>query len=48
MVKLEEWAEIRRLHKSEQMGVRAIARHLGLARNTVRAALRSDLPPEYR
>lgn len=48
MVKLEEWAEIRRLHKSEQMGVRAIARRLGLARNTVRAALRSDTPPAYR
>jgi transposase len=48
VVKLEEWAEIRRLYKSEQMGVRAIARRLGLARNTVRAALRSDLPPEYR
>lgn len=29
------------------MGIRAIARHLGVARNTVRDALRSDQPPRY-
>lgn len=29
------------------MGVRAIARHLGIARNTVREALRSAGPPRY-
>ena len=29
------------------MGIRAIARHLGVARNTVREALRSDQPPRY-
>ncbi len=48
MIALEEWAEIRRLHLSEKMGVRAIARQLGLARNTVRGALRSAEPPAYR
>ncbi len=44
---MEDWAEIRRLHRAEGMGIRAIARHLGVARNTVREALRSDSPPGY-
>ena len=44
---MEDWAEIRRLHRAEGMGIRAIARHLGVARNTVREALRSDAPPRY-
>ncbi len=43
----EDWAEIRRLHKSEQMSIKAIVRKTGLARNTVRAALASDSPPKY-
>src|SRR5437763_16286451 len=47
MIDVEDWAEIRRLHRAEGMGVRAIARHLGIARNTVREALRSDGPPRY-
>lgn len=47
MIDVEEWAEIRRLHRAEKMGVRAIARHLGIARNTVRDALRSNGPPRY-
>jgi len=44
----EDWAEIRRLHRSEQMSIKAIVRRTGLARNTVRAALASDAPPVYR
>lgn len=44
---MEDWAEIRRLHKSEGMPIKAIVRHLGVARNTVRAALASDAPPRY-
>lgn len=44
---MEDWAEIRRLHRAEGLGIRTIARRLGLARNTVRAALRSDGPPRY-
>lgn len=47
MIDVEDWAEIRRLHKSEMLGVKTIARRLGLARNTVRAAIRSDAPPKY-
>ena len=45
VITVEDWAEIRRLHRAERMGLRAIARHLGIARNTVREALRSDGPP---
>ena len=44
---MEEWAEIRRLHWGEGMAVKAIARHLGVARNTVRAALRAEVAPRY-
>lgn len=44
---MEDWAEIRRLHRAEGMGIKAIARRLGLARNTVREALRSEAPPRY-
>jgi transposase len=45
---VEDWAEIRRLHKAEGMPIKAIVRKLGVARNTVRAALASDEPPVYR
>ncbi len=44
---MENWAEMRRLHRSERLGVKTIARRLGVARNTVRAALASDEPPKY-
>ena len=47
VINVEDWAEIRRLHKSEGMGVKAIVRRLGVARNTVRSALASDEPPRY-
>jgi transposase len=47
LINVEEWAEIRRLHLGEGLGVKAIARRLGVARNTVRAALRSDAAPRY-
>ena len=47
MLTVEDWAEIRRLYRAEGMPIKAIARQLGIARNTVRAAVRSDGPPKY-
>jgi len=44
---VEDWAEIRRLHRAEGVPIKEIARRLGVARNTVRAALNSDRPPKY-
>ena len=44
---MEDWAEIRRLHRSEQMPIKAIAEQLGISRNTVAAALAVDEPPKY-
>ena len=48
MLTVEDWAEIRRLHRAEGMPIKAIVRTLGISRNTVRAALASDAPPKYR
>jgi transposase len=47
VLKVEDWAEIRRLHRAEGVPIKEIARRLGVARNTVRAALSSDRPPKY-
>jgi len=44
---VEDWAEIRRLHRSEGLPIKAVARVLGISRNTVRAALAWDAPPRY-
>ena len=44
---MEDWAEIRRLHRAEGVPIKEIARRLGVARNTVRAAIASDKPPKY-
>jgi transposase len=44
---VEDWAEIRRLHRAEGLAIKAIARTLRISRNTVRAALASDAPPKY-
>ena len=44
---MEDWAEIRRLHRGERMPIKEIARRLGVARNTVRAALAADTVPRY-
>ncbi len=42
-----DWAEIRRLRRSEGMPVQVIARMLGVSRNTVKRALASERPPKY-
>ncbi|MCD2191770.1 IS21 family transposase [Actinomycetospora soli] len=47
MLKVEDWAEIRRLHRAEAMPIKAIARQLGVGRNTVRRALAAEEPPKY-
>jgi transposase len=44
---VEDWAEIRRLHRAEGLPIKAIVRMLGVSRNTVRAAVASDGPPRY-
>jgi transposase len=44
---VEDWAEIRRLHRAEGLPIKVIVRTLGVSRNTVRAALASDGPPKY-
>lgn len=48
MVEVEQWAEIRRMHFVEGIAIKEIARRTGRARNTVRAAIRSDAPPGHR
>jgi transposase len=47
VLSVEDWAEIRRLHRAEKMPIKVIARTLGISRNTVRAAIASDGPPKY-
>ncbi len=44
---MEDWAEIRRLHRAEGLPIKLIARTLKVSRNTVRSALASDEPPKY-
>jgi len=44
---VEDWAEIRRLHRAEGLPIKVIARTLGVSRNTVRAAVASKDPPKY-
>jgi transposase len=48
VLSVEDWAEIRRLRRSEGMAIQAIARRLRMSRNTVKKALASDEPPRYR
>jgi transposase len=45
---VENWAEIRRLHRPEGLPIKVIVRVRGISKNTVRAALASDEPPVYR
>jgi transposase len=48
MLSVEDWAEIRRLHRAEGLPIKQIARRLGISKNTVKAALAADTPPKYR
>jgi len=47
VLSVEDWAEIRRLHRAEKMPIKVIARVMKVSRNTVRAAIGSDRPPRY-
>jgi len=47
VISVQDWAEIRRLHRSEGLPIKQIARVMDVSRNTVRAALRADGPPRY-
>jgi transposase len=44
---VEDWAEIRRLRRAEQMPIKVIARVLGVSKNTVKRALAEQGPPRY-
>ena len=44
---MEDWAEIRRLHGSDGMPIKAIFRKLRVSRNTVRRAFAASGPPRY-
>ena len=48
MLAVEQWAEIRRMDFVEGLAIKEIARRTGLARNTIRTALRSAEPPRFR
>jgi len=48
VLRVENWAEIRRLSRSVGLSIREVARQMCAVRNTVRTALRSDTPPAYR
>lgn len=47
MISLQDWAEIRHLHVSEGMSIRAIAKRLGMSREAVARAIASLSPPTY-
>jgi transposase len=47
VVGVEQWAEIRRLHRVEKVSIREISRRTGLHRKTVRRALAAAEPPRY-
>ncbi len=47
MIRVEQWAEIRRLYFVERRSKRAIHRLTGAHRDTITRALASDVPPKY-
>ena len=44
---VENWAEIRRLHTSEEMPLKSIVRKFRVSRNAVRRALSADASSKY-
>jgi transposase len=47
VVGVEQWAEIRRMHRVERLSIREISRRTGLHRKTIRRALAAETPPTY-
>ncbi len=47
LVDVEQWAELRREHFVRGVSINQLVKRTGLARNTVRAALRASAPPTY-
>ena len=47
MVGVEQWAEIRRLHRVDGVSIREISKRTGLHRKTIRRALAAGEPPKY-
>nr|WP_101463869.1 IS21 family transposase [Nocardia fluminea] len=47
MISVQDWAQIKYLHTSEGLSQRAIATRLGISRDTVARAIRSESPPHY-
>jgi len=47
VVKVEQWAEVRRMRFVEGLAIREIRRRTGLHRETIRRALSSPTPPVY-
>jgi len=47
LVGVEQWADIRRLHRVEGVSIRQISERTGLHRNTIRRALAAAEPPKY-
>jgi transposase len=47
VVGVEQWAELRRMHRVERLSIREISRRTGLHRKTIRRALGSESPPRY-
>jgi transposase len=45
---VERWAELRREHFVRGVSIKELMRRTGLARNTIRVALRSPEPPAFR
>jgi hypothetical protein len=48
VLEVEPWAELRREHFMRGVSIKELMRRTGLARNTIRAALRSSEPPTFR
>jgi transposase len=47
VLSVEDWAEIRRLHRAEGIPIKQMARVMGCSKNTVKRALAAAGPPRY-